>query len=56
MQSHDNDDIYNKVVKIISEYFEGEEEDDGNVAPQIEGNQFQFGAQQQPGGGGQFNF
>jgi HEAT repeat protein len=56
LQSHDNDDIYNKVVKIISEYFEGEEEDDGNVAPQIEGNQFQFGAQQQPGGGGQFNF
>ena len=42
LQSHDNLEIYQKVYDIIEKYF-GSEEDDTNLAPQVENNQFAFG-------------
>jgi len=56
LQQHDNDDIYNKVVKILSEYFEVEEEGDADIAPAVQGGQFAFGAAPQGGAAGGFNF
>lgn len=51
LQSHENTDIYQKVFYIIETYFGGDEEDQ-NLAPEIQDDQFRF---QQPnlGSGGQ---
>jgi len=46
LQEHENDDIYNKCVKIIETYFNGEEVDDENIAPTVQNNEFKFGVTQ----------
>ena len=43
LQSHDNLEIYQKVYDIIEKFF-GSEEDDTNLVPQVENDQFAFGA------------
>ena len=44
LQQHVNDNIYNKVVKIIETYFGVEDEyGDENILPERHGNQFSFG-------------
>lgn len=55
LQNHQQNEIYEKAMKIIQKYF-GFEDDDGAVAPAIDENQqqFAFGAPQMPQGG--FNF
>ena len=59
LQSHANDDIYQRAVKILESYFgeEGEEED-GELEPQLVegGDQFQFGLGDGGGQAGGFNF
>lgn len=55
LQTHNNDDIYNKAVKILETYFGLEEEDDQNVAPAVDTQRsaYSFGAPQAalpPGG------
>ncbi|XP_070568821.1 importin subunit alpha-7-like isoform X2 [Ptychodera flava] len=56
LQSHENQDIYQKAFDIIEHFF-GSEEEDAKIAPQVDQNaeQFQFGAQENaPMGGFQF--
>lgn len=55
LQSHQNNDIYEKSVKILEQYFAAEE-DDSSLAPSVDPNQqtFQFGGGSVPQGG--FNF
>ena len=53
LQEHQNEDLYEKAVSILETYFECEEGDDQNLAPQLAGNQYAFG-QAAPQGG--FNF
>ena len=53
LQQHETESIYEKAVKILETYFGAEEEDD-QVAPQANGQQFAFGAQ--PPAPGAFNF
>ena len=55
LQQHQTESIYNKAVKILETYF-GAEEEDEQVAPQTQGQQFAFGGVAQPPGGGGFNF
>jgi len=44
LQRHDNDEVYQRAVKILTEYFDSESDDEGaGMAPQVEGNQFTFG-------------
>jgi len=48
LQSHENTGIYHKVFDMIETYF-GSEEEDANVAPNVDPNapqQFQFNPQQ----------
>jgi len=53
LQNHQNNDIYEKAVKILETYFAAEE-DDNTLAPAMDANQnFQFGTAPPPGG---FNF
>jgi importin subunit alpha-1 len=54
LQNHQNNDIYEKAVKILELYFGGEEED-SSIAPPMDANQqtYQFGANVPQGG---FNF
>jgi hypothetical protein len=54
LQEHQNEDLYEKAVSILESYFECEEGDDQNLAPQLQGNQYAFG-QAAPQAGG-FNF
>lgn len=59
LQRHDNEEIYDKSVKMLREYFDSEEDDDGMAAPTVDetNNQFTFGtgtATTAPSGG--FNF
>lgn len=53
LQNHDNHNIYQRAVKIIETYFGGEDEDDLDLAPEIQDQggvqQFGFGV---PGAGG----
>jgi len=51
LQNHQNNDIYEKAVKILEVYFGGEEED-ASLAPQMDANQqtYQFGANIPQGG------
>ncbi|GMH52512.1 hypothetical protein TrLO_g7815 [Triparma laevis f. longispina] len=50
LQQHDNVDIYEKCIKILETYIELEDEEDTNIAPEVQGNQFAFGAAQPQGG------
>jgi hypothetical protein len=43
VQEHQNEDLYEKAVAILETYFECEEGDDQNLAPQLAGNQYAFG-------------
>lgn len=43
LQSHQNIEIYQKVFDMIEQYFSSEEEDT-RVAPQTDGNEYQFHA------------
>lgn len=55
LQDHPNVELYEKASHIIKTYFEGEDdEDDANMAPGIDNDQFQFGGGAAPQGG--FNF
>lgn len=55
LQQHSNQDVYEKAVRILEQFFiiEGEEDIDG-VGPENMGNQFAFGQATAPDGG--FNF
>lgn len=54
LQEHQNQNIYNRAVKILENYFHAEEEQTSAVTPQVQGNVFGFGG---PGAGaGQINF
>lgn len=55
LQTHNNDDIYNKAVKILETYFGLEDDEDQNVAPAVDTQRsaYAFGAPQTalpPGG------
>lgn len=56
LQSHKNNDIYEKAVKILETYFAAEEEEDTSLAPTVAPNQqtFQFGNASMPQGGFKF--
>eukprot|EP00519_Triparma_laevis_P009689 CAMPEP_0182502738 /NCGR_PEP_ID=MMETSP1321-20130603/13983_1 /TAXON_ID=91990 /ORGANISM="Bolidomonas sp., Strain RCC1657" /LENGTH=548 /DNA_ID=CAMNT_0024707735 /DNA_START=15 /DNA_END=1661 /DNA_ORIENTATION=- len=58
LQQHDNVEIYEKCIKILETYIELEDEEDTNIAPEVQGNQFAFGAAQPQGGqqGQGFNY
>lgn len=61
LQNHENSQIYQRAVKIVEQYFMGEEdEEDSAIAPVVAGQQLQFGFGSQMGGpappGGVFNF
>merc|ERR1712238_112311 len=48
LQQHSNNDIYEKCIKILETYFGVEEEEEmAALAPQMEGNTFGFGMDQQ---------
>ena len=51
LQNHTNNDIYDKAVKIMEEYFGLEDEEDQNLAPAMDANANQF-AFAQPGATG----
>lgn len=44
LQRHENEEVYEKSVKILQNYFESEEDDGMGMAPQVENGQFAFGA------------
>jgi len=50
LQRHDNEEIYNRSVKILQTYFESEEEEDTSLAPKVSGSaqEFSFGASGAP--------
>lgn len=57
LQRHENEEIYDKAVKLLREFFESEEEDDGAMVPAVDEskNQFNFGmAAHTPAGGFSF--
>eukprot|EP00944_MAST-04C_sp_MAST-4C-sp1_P016033 g16033.t1 len=55
LQQHENNNIYERAVKILEKYFGAVDEDNEDAAPDIDQNgQFAFGGQQQQQGG--FNF
>ena len=51
LQNHTNNDIYEKAMRILEQYFGLEDEEDQNLAPGMDasGSQFTFGP---PAGGG----
>lgn len=53
LQNHTNNDIYEKAMRILENYFGLEDDDAQNLHPEVQGNQFAFGAQA-PTGGFQF--
>lgn len=55
LQRHDNEEIYDKAVKILKEYFESEEEDAGAAQTTEGGAAFAFGANAGAGAGAQPN-
>jgi len=58
LQSHDNNEIYEKAVKILETYWLEEEDDETQQPPGVDGSQagFQFGGNQAPVPSGGFNF
>jgi hypothetical protein len=55
LQRHDNEEIYEKALKILKAYFESADEEDPNLAPSAGSNQFGFGSNPSAPTGG-FNF
>mmetsp|Transcript_13643 Transcript_13643/g.44039 ORF Transcript_13643/g.44039 Transcript_13643/m.44039 type:complete len:531 (-) Transcript_13643:39-1631(-) len=47
LQQHDNNDIYEKAVRILETYF-GVDEEDVNIVPEASGQNFAFGVQNTP--------
>lgn len=44
LQRHDNEEIYDKAVKILRNYFDSEEAEDATIVPEVNaGGQFVFG-------------
>ena len=44
LQQHSNNDIYDKAIKMLTTYFEVEEDSEmANIAPEMQGDQFGFG-------------
>lgn len=57
LQRHENEEIYDKAVKILSSFFENEEEEeDVTLAPQSSGTEFSFGASTSGFGSSNFQF
>ena len=56
LQSHANNDIYEKAMSILETFFGEEEEDDENMQPEVGAESYGFGLQQQPAGQIAFNF
>jgi importin subunit alpha-6/7 len=57
LQQHSNNDIYEKCIKILETYFGVEEEEEmGAIAPQMDGDQFGFGMDQQQSPPSNFDF
>jgi len=56
LQRHDNEEIYDKALKILKGYFDSVDEEDAGSAPQNQGNQFGFGGAPSAPSGGGFNF
>ena len=48
LQNHNNNDIYDKAMKILEEYFGLDDEEDQNLAPSMDANANQFAFQAQP--------
>jgi len=46
LQEHENEEIYEKSLKIIETYFQDQETEDQSLAPQTMGDNFAFGANQ----------
>mmetsp|Transcript_33875 Transcript_33875/g.61566 ORF Transcript_33875/g.61566 Transcript_33875/m.61566 type:complete len:546 (-) Transcript_33875:52-1689(-) len=55
LQHHENQEIYEKAVKLLEAYFGAEEEEDAAIAPAAQGDTFSFGAPAAAPGQG-FNF
>lgn len=58
LQTHQNNDIYEKAVKILENYFGLDDEDDEDLAPEVDDGQqvYTFGSGQDgPPGGFKFN-
>jgi HEAT repeat protein len=56
LQQHTNNDIYEKSIKILESYFDVEEDGEmANIAPQMQGDQFGFGMDQQTPGAFDFS-
>jgi len=53
LQNHENQSIYQRVVRILEQYFNAEEEEDVAVAPNViqGGHQYGFGSGAAPQGG-----
>ncbi|CAI7931342.1 unnamed protein product [Closterium sp. NIES-54] len=58
LQTHQNNDIYEKAVKILETYFGLDEDEDQQLAPQVDANQqtYAFGESQPMAPSGGFNF
>mmetsp|Transcript_912 Transcript_912/g.1384 ORF Transcript_912/g.1384 Transcript_912/m.1384 type:complete len:509 (-) Transcript_912:558-2084(-) len=57
LQQHTNNDIYEKCIKILETYFGIEDEEEmGDIAPEMDGNQFSFSAPANMDGTQTFNF
>jgi importin subunit alpha-1 len=59
LQEHQNEDLYEKAVQILEQFFDVEEGEDQNLAPALDmaQNAYAFGAPAQPAGGfNNFNF
>ncbi|GAB9465830.1 hypothetical protein Gpo141_00003220 [Globisporangium polare] len=59
LQYHQEEELYEKAVRIIRDYFDGEDDEDFDfVAPEIDfdSRQFAFGTENQSAGGNQFIF
>ena len=44
LQTHPNETVYNKTVKILDDFFVAQEAEDENLMPHQSGGGFQFGA------------
>ena len=53
LQNHTNNDIYEKAMRLLETYFGLEDDDAQNLLPEVQGDQFAFGAAA-PTGGFQF--
>ena len=57
LQQHSNNEIYEKCIKIVEAYFEGEDQSEmPALAPQMEGDQFTFSAPKGMDGEPTFDF